>query len=259
MDDRDDFLRAIYANPADDGLRLIFADWLDEHEEPERAEFIRVQIELDKTSQYAVRKGDALARDPKTGIFVPMSPNCSYSEAGWATENVPNARYTELKEREADLLMGFAPSPEMHGANVRNHFAWREIDWLSQCEYAFHRGFVGRVWCAYGDWEKIAQHEASKLIAMVDLVVMPWVRPILRPTEPKYRIDGRGGCNSFEACYDEWESQWPTVKFNRPSPYGIQNSGAPITAEWAAGSADIATNIMSLRQLYADLNRGSGA
>jgi uncharacterized protein (TIGR02996 family) len=44
--DRAAFLRAIADNPDDDLPRLVFADWLDEHGEPERAEFIRVQCEL---------------------------------------------------------------------------------------------------------------------------------------------------------------------------------------------------------------------
>jgi uncharacterized protein (TIGR02996 family) len=43
---RDDFLRAVLAAPDDDTPRLAFADWLDEHGEPERAEFIRVQCRL---------------------------------------------------------------------------------------------------------------------------------------------------------------------------------------------------------------------
>ena len=38
------FLRAICENPADDAPRLVYADWLDEHGDPDRAEFIRVQI-----------------------------------------------------------------------------------------------------------------------------------------------------------------------------------------------------------------------
>src|SRR6476620_2551512 len=46
MPDDDAFLRAIIANPDDDLPRLVYADWLDEHGEPERAEFIRVQCEL---------------------------------------------------------------------------------------------------------------------------------------------------------------------------------------------------------------------
>jgi uncharacterized protein (TIGR02996 family) len=40
------FLRTILAYPEDDAPRLVFADWLDEHGEFARAEFIRLQIEL---------------------------------------------------------------------------------------------------------------------------------------------------------------------------------------------------------------------
>jgi uncharacterized protein (TIGR02996 family) len=38
------FLRAICENPDDDTVRLVYADWLDEHGELERAEFIRLQV-----------------------------------------------------------------------------------------------------------------------------------------------------------------------------------------------------------------------
>lgn len=48
MNEREGFLRSIIVNPADDLPRLVFADWLDEHNEPSRAEFIRVQIALGK-------------------------------------------------------------------------------------------------------------------------------------------------------------------------------------------------------------------
>ena len=40
------FLDAIRESPDDDVPRLIFADWLDDHGEPERAEFVRLQCEL---------------------------------------------------------------------------------------------------------------------------------------------------------------------------------------------------------------------
>ena len=40
------FLQAVLADPDDDVVRLVYADWLEEHGEPDRAEFIRVQIEL---------------------------------------------------------------------------------------------------------------------------------------------------------------------------------------------------------------------
>src|SRR5262249_46477877 len=39
-------LRAIREAPDDDEPRLVYADWLDDHNEPPRAELIRVQCEL---------------------------------------------------------------------------------------------------------------------------------------------------------------------------------------------------------------------
>jgi uncharacterized protein (TIGR02996 family) len=46
MSDHDDLLRAICANPADDLPRLVFADWLEENGQAERAQFIRTEIDL---------------------------------------------------------------------------------------------------------------------------------------------------------------------------------------------------------------------
>jgi uncharacterized protein (TIGR02996 family) len=44
--EQDAFLRAVLAAPEDDAPRLVFADWLDEHGETDRAEFIRIQCSL---------------------------------------------------------------------------------------------------------------------------------------------------------------------------------------------------------------------
>jgi uncharacterized protein (TIGR02996 family) len=46
MATRDGFRRAIADEPDDDSHRLVFADWLDDNGEPERAELIRIQCEL---------------------------------------------------------------------------------------------------------------------------------------------------------------------------------------------------------------------
>lgn len=42
----DALLASVRAAPADDLPRLVVADWLEEHGEPDRAEFIRVQVRL---------------------------------------------------------------------------------------------------------------------------------------------------------------------------------------------------------------------
>jgi uncharacterized protein (TIGR02996 family) len=49
MSDGEALLRGILECPEDDTARLVYADWLDEQGERERAEFVRVQIELAKT------------------------------------------------------------------------------------------------------------------------------------------------------------------------------------------------------------------
>src|SRR4051812_31227057 len=44
MSDEATFLEALKANPADDTARLVYADWLDEHDEPAKAEFLRLTV-----------------------------------------------------------------------------------------------------------------------------------------------------------------------------------------------------------------------
>jgi uncharacterized protein (TIGR02996 family) len=48
MNQRDALLCGICENPDDDAARLVFADWLIDHDDPFWAEFIRVQIDLDR-------------------------------------------------------------------------------------------------------------------------------------------------------------------------------------------------------------------
>jgi len=45
MSSHEDFLAAVLEHPDDDAPRLIYADWLEEHGESERAEFIRLQVD----------------------------------------------------------------------------------------------------------------------------------------------------------------------------------------------------------------------
>jgi uncharacterized protein (TIGR02996 family) len=54
--------RTILAQPADDAPRLVYADWLEEHGQPERAEFIRLQCELARTPEGTERQGQLQQR-----------------------------------------------------------------------------------------------------------------------------------------------------------------------------------------------------
>ena len=51
MSDEDALLNAIAAHPEEDTPRLMYADWLDEHGDPIRAEFIRVQCAVKQLEQ----------------------------------------------------------------------------------------------------------------------------------------------------------------------------------------------------------------
>lgn len=65
---REDFLAAIIADPADDTKRLIYADWLEENGEGERAEFIRGQIENGLIVNKTVPWGDCKIKVPTWGV-----------------------------------------------------------------------------------------------------------------------------------------------------------------------------------------------
>jgi uncharacterized protein (TIGR02996 family) len=52
MSDEDALLNAIAAHPEEDTPRLMYADWLDEHGQHIRAEFIRVQIEIAQKKEF---------------------------------------------------------------------------------------------------------------------------------------------------------------------------------------------------------------
>lgn len=57
------FLHAIRETPDDDAPRLIYADWLDDHDQPERAEFIRLQCRLAGLDEYAPERPALLRRE----------------------------------------------------------------------------------------------------------------------------------------------------------------------------------------------------
>jgi uncharacterized protein (TIGR02996 family) len=66
MSNGDALLAAIIAAPDDDTPRLVYADWLDENGQPERAEFIRLQIEnTGKPMAERQREAELLRRSRK--------------------------------------------------------------------------------------------------------------------------------------------------------------------------------------------------
>src|ERR1700738_3753443 len=96
----DAFLADILTRPADDAPRLVYADWLDDHGDPDRAEFIRVQIELarlapgqDVYSRLGYVEGGTRSTSNRCDCIVAQ---VAAEQAGLA-----HGRYPELKRREA--------------------------------------------------------------------------------------------------------------------------------------------------------------
>jgi uncharacterized protein (TIGR02996 family) len=52
MSDQAALLAGIWEQPHDDVIRLVYADWLEENDQPERAEFIRLQCELARLDEW---------------------------------------------------------------------------------------------------------------------------------------------------------------------------------------------------------------
>lgn len=98
-DDGEALHAAILADPDDDLVRLAYADWLDEQGRAERAEFIRVQIELAAglPGPEELTIGTPLDGDPRHNCR-----SCLRMPAG------DHCRHHRLKIREAALLLTHA-------------------------------------------------------------------------------------------------------------------------------------------------------
>ncbi len=110
MTGADDFLNAIGNAPSDDAPRLIYADWLDEHGQPERAEFIRVQCELNvpggprgRRTELRLRERELLGRFGKewAGTFAGTCESYRF-QRGFV--EVISARIGPLLKRPPDPL-----------------------------------------------------------------------------------------------------------------------------------------------------------
>jgi uncharacterized protein (TIGR02996 family) len=182
------FLADICAHPDDDGARLVFADWLTERDGPgdkERAEFIRVQIELAGVLQ-------ALEEDGLTdsGAAVVL------------TQEVQNRleRADYLVEREDALLgddvgtgQGIWPRwmrwCDEDGINDR----WVQVPGfgnvgrLERASNSFRRGFVEHIVLPAADWCRYAERlRATQPICEVTLTTRLDIWLCAHPEKPGF-------------------------------------------------------------------------
>ncbi len=160
------------ANEDDDGLRLVIADWLEEHDQPERAEFVRVQVELAATPPF------------------------------WKPVSDPGAklsiRYEALRRRERELLGNY----QYDWLNAETGTLWHH--WGGPP--AWRRGFIHALTCTAANW--LAHAEAllaTQPVRQATLTTLPggpygsvatrfvteW--PHVRFTLPENLADKHGG------------------------------------------------------------------
>jgi uncharacterized protein (TIGR02996 family) len=174
MSDRDALLAAICAEPDEDTPRLVYADWCDENDEPQRAAFIRAQVELAR--------------------MLPWEPFA-----------------VRFRWRAHDALRGDrfrAGLPQLDGYHVaweerpfRRGFGWalqvRTLsEWPARVEPLFERQPVGRITFWHGlldDWGRVA---ASARVAHLRELVFR-----ASPIEPLWALRDRPAARGITDIY----------------------------------------------------------
>lgn len=118
------FIRAILEAPDDDGPRLIYADWLDEHGRHDRAEFIRLQVEAARLP--ACQQAESMLKRAEQlldGQDVSWCPTLGYmiGVAGWRRGFI-------------DSLSAEVRSWLRHGRSLRSEQPLRHLS-LDNCYY----------------------------------------------------------------------------------------------------------------------------
>lgn len=251
-DDGSALLAAIIAHPAEDTPRLVYADWLDENGQHERAEFIRVQVELSRgpdgidcrritgrDSGYDCYPLDQTARRPAVGTnavakvrggmgpaqvwLVVTGTVCGVvvggDEGGFSlTYTRAGAWQPHLVTRERELW----EKPDPWGRLGVPH-GWvvgldRDRDNAST-HMRVRRGFVESVTCSAADWlEHGDAIRAAHPVTKVVLTTVPKVNPVVYGGFVQgYRFDGREHVHAATTTLGMLETEWPGVDFELPS------------------------------------------
>lgn len=191
----DAFLADILEHPKDDTPRLIYADWLEEHGESERAAFIRVQCELATV-------------DDGSGS-PPVQPN----NAG-----MPLGRWSDLRQRERELLDKYRrewfwlPGFGYAGFGESQPLCW----WVEGdsrgdsriAEGVPRRGFVAEV---YLDYRQLVDHGREIVKHQpIEKVILRDKQPIWMPP----RLSGYQGNFAASLAQDRW--MWLRVGQDMP-------------------------------------------
>jgi uncharacterized protein (TIGR02996 family) len=153
MNQEQAFLQAICEDPDDDTPRLIYADWLDEHGQPERAEFIRVQCELARLPRWHRRWQHCLAHQRHLIVgdargLPPLPAGLSWGQFGRGF--VESVRTSDLPTFVKFAPVIFADAPVQHlvvevAAREVSLVPLAESPWLARLHGVEKTGFGSRL------------------------------------------------------------------------------------------------------------------
>lgn len=212
-------LAAVLAEPDDDGVRLVAADWWEEHGESERAEFVRVQVEL-------ARGADCLKPLGTLAGFPVVSTAC-------------DCRPCTLGRREQEL-------EDRHGGGW---FDFPEGVAEGPISYRFRRGLVHALrlnaadWLAHAAalyWHPDQQRPCPPTAQPVREVTLTSQPKLQRGGTPsgdwKYRLPDRTWLpgsppDNRETILALLAAEWPRVTFALPPASGQEVELAPQGAQ----------------------------
>jgi uncharacterized protein (TIGR02996 family) len=166
--DEPELLRRVLDDPDEDTHRLVYADWLDENGQAERAEFIRVQCEI------------AGLKDPHSGLGLQLDlltdlqnvrplPTKNEKKKCGCRHCTLRRREQELYATSADWLLPTLPDA-VDGVVIEQH----EYDIGVGFVGLLRRGFVNAITCPAADWLEHGDAVLSRHpVRRVGLTTMP--------------------------------------------------------------------------------------
>ncbi len=254
MTHADPFLKAIIDQPDDDGLRLIAADFLDESGQPERAEFVRVQVALARLPPKPARHHER-CREERPYVC------CALCE--WSI--VTFDRQIALRRRERELLdgvcgLGVEALPVVEGLSRTNFagrggYGWHRRENASpetSIEAAFRRGFVEVIECTAADWLA----HADALTAAAPIRAVRLTRTIESEGAAQFHAlaSKRGMLHDWGGRVQDWDGyvlrvfavEWPRIAFTVP-PVATVSWGGQRLGDAASVELDIPEAMRRLR------------
>lgn len=208
--ERQAFIRAIFDEPDEDGPRLVFADWLDEHGDAARAEFIRVQCERAKAGPC---RGLPMAECDTDRHDYTVCPVCRLVQRQHQLWDAHAAKWIANC-----ALPGFVPVPR-HDSRCRVDLRDVSGPIVWPLAFGFRRGFVGlahltgNAWVRHGD-AIVSLHPVRE----VELTSLPELIRLGDSYPPgKYALMSGRSSSFYPEDYDTVESTAHGYMANRPA------------------------------------------